>query len=407
MRNNWDCLVIGGGASGFFCAINILMSKPNTKVLILEKTNKTLSKVRVSGGGRCNVTHNLYDPKKMSSNYPRGAQLMKKQLKQFGVKETINWFENAGIPLVTEEDGRMFPLSNSSETIAAFFEEEYRRLGGVLHLKSEVINIEPTEDGYLINCQNSSYQTKTVVLAIGGVAKKRIEPLLIPNSAAVKETLPSLFSMKIKDQELTNLSGISIPNSRVKVSGREWYSGPILVTHWGLSGPSILKMSAFDAEYLNHLQYQSEILIDWTGGINEDKYLSIFNDFVKDSNKSVQNDRLLDIPQRLWEFILLKSEIDGKLKYRDLGKSSRNKLMESLLRMPFHTNGKTTFKEEFVTCGGVCLGELTTNYEFKFIQNFYAIGEVINVDGVTGGFNFQNAWTSAFVAGKSIAQKLS
>ena len=404
--NNWDCLVIGGGASGFFCAINILQSKPSAKVLILEKTNKTLSKVRISGGGRCNVTHDISDPKKMSTHYPRGAQLMKKQLKQFGVIETIDWFNNAGITLVAEEDGRMFPMSNKSETIAAFFEEEYRKLGGVLHLKAEVINITPNDEGYSISCQNSSYLSKSVVFAVGGIAKKRIEPLL-PHSIDIKETLPSLFSMKINDIELTSLSGISIPNSRVKVAGREWYAGPLLITHWGLSGPSILKMSAFDAEYLHQLQYQSEILVDWTGGLNEGKYLSIFSDYAESSMKSIQNERLFNIPQRLWEYILMKSEIDFKLKFRDLSKLKRNKLMESLMRMPFTTNGKTTFKEEFVTCGGVSVNELKANYELKHLKNTYAIGEVINVDGVTGGFNFQNAWTSAYVAGQSIAQKIS
>lgn len=407
MINTWDCLIIGGGASGFFCAINILKSNPDSKVIILEKTSKTLSKVRVSGGGRCNVTHDLSDPKKMSVNYPRGAQLMKKHLRQFGVKETIEWFENEGIPLVTEDDGRMFPLSNTSETIAAFFEEEYRKLGGVLHLKSEVINIDASKDCYSIICQNSSYNSKNVVLAIGGVAKNRIEPLLSPDKIEVKETLPSLFSMKINDNVLTSLSGISTPNSRVKVSGREWYSGPLLITHWGLSGPSILKMSAFEAEFLNHVQYQTEILVDWTGGINEEEYLSLFSNNVNNSLKSIQNERLFDIPQRLWEFILLKSEIDLKLKYRELSKSQRNKMMESLLRMPFNTNGKTTFKEEFVTCGGVSLDELKPNYEFKRVKNIYAIGEVINVDGVTGGFNFQNAWTSAFIASQSIVLKKS
>ena len=406
MTENWDCLVIGGGASGFFCAINILRNKPDAKVIILEKTNKTLSKVRVSGGGRCNVTHDCLDPKTMSGNYPRGSQLMKKQLKQFGVKQTIDWFNNSGIKLVTEADGRMFPISNTSETIAGFFEDEYRRLGGVLHFKVEVKNIMQKSDAFQIITSNIDYLAKSVVIAIGGVTKDKIIPLLKPNLFNIKNTLPSLFSMKINDAELTSLSGVSLPLSRVKVTGRDWYEGPILITHWGLSGPAILKMSAFDAEYLHQNQYQSELLIDWTGGINENNFLSQFNDFSNNSLKSIQNEKIIDIPQRLWEYILMKSEIDLKLKYNQLSKLNRNKLMESLLRMPFKTNGKTTFKEEFVTCGGIALDELNTNYEFTSVGHLYAIGEVIDVDGITGGFNFQNAWSSAFIAAKSIAAQI-
>ncbi len=406
MTESWDCVIIGGGASGFFCAINILRNKPDAKVIILEKTNKTLSKVRVSGGGRCNVTHDCLDPKTMSGNYPRGSQLMKKQLKQFGVKQTIDWFNNSGIKLVTESDGRMFPITNTSETIAVFFEDEFRRLGGVLHFKVEVKDLKQKSDAFQITTSKIEYLAKSVVIAIGGVPKDKIASLIQRNPLKIKDTLPSLFSMKINDTALTSLSGVSIPAGRVKVTGRYWYDGPILITHWGLSGPAILKMSAFDAEYLHQVQYQSDLLIDWTGGMNENNYLLQFNDLANKSLKSIQNEKLIDIPQRLWEFILVKSEIDLKLKYNNLSKLNRNKLMESLLRMPFNTIGKTTFKEEFVTCGGISLKELNSNYEITATSGLYAIGEVINVDGVTGGYNFQNAWTSAFIAAKSISERI-
>lgn len=407
----FDVAIVGAGAAGYFAAINIKLIAPDAKIVILEKTTKTLSKVEVSGGGRCNVTHNEIDPTKLSENYPRGGKFLKSLFRKFGVAETIQWFKEHNVELKTEDDGRMFPVSNTSETIVHLFESLAQKVGIEVWTKTGVVEIslEKNEKHTLQLSNNESIESKFVVLASGGLNKHDSANYLKNFDIQFEKSVPSLFTFNIRNSELNALSGISVKNGKVKIVGlKKSYSGPILVTHWGLSGPAVLKTSSWFASELNEKGYHFDTLISWIDySTEEEAYQELTEILFESPKKQMNNLYLFDLPQRLWLFILAESKIDETKKCIDLKKAEINKLLENLIRMPFTVIGKTTFKEEFVTAGGISLKEIDENeMNLKKYPIIYVAGELLNTDGVTGGFNFQSAWTTAWFAANSIASKL-
>jgi predicted Rossmann fold flavoprotein len=407
----FDVAIVGAGAAGYFAAINIKLNAEDAKIVILEKTSKTLSKVEVSGGGRCNVTHHEFDPTKLSENYPRGGKFLKILFRKFGVQETIQWFKEQNVELKTEDDGRMFPVSNTSETIVHLFESLAQKLGIEVWTKTGVVefSLENNEKHTLQLSNNESIESKFVVLASGGLNKHDSANYLKNFDIQFEKSVPSLFTFNIRNSELNALSGISVKNGKVKIVGlKKSYSGPILVTHWGLSGPAVLKTSSWFASELNEKGYHFDTLISWIDySTEEEAYQELIDILLESPKKQMNNLYLFDLPQRLWLFILAESKIDETKKCIDLKKAEINKLLENLIRMPFTVIGKTTFKEEFVTAGGISLKEIDENeMNLKKYPTIYVAGEMLNIDGVTGGFNFQSAWTTAWFAANSIASKL-
>lgn len=402
----FDLIVIGGGAAGFFGAIQAAEINPGLKVLILEKTSKLLSKVRVSGGGRCNVTHHCFDPIKLSQHYPRGEKQLKNLFKKFQAKETVDWFALKGVKLKTEEDGRMFPVTNNSQTIIECFLEEVQRLNIQIERCCEVIKILADRETFNIVCQNNeSFHSTKVMVTTGGHANSQAYSWLLDLGHTIARPIPSLFTFNDSQKEFKDLMGIAVPDAEVRIAGTKFSEqGPVLITHWGLSGPAVIKLSAWAAEYLNRLNYHFIVLVNWLGAISETELREYLSEHkaLRGKQKVIANP-LFSIPQRLWQRFCELSEIGEKKIWAELPLKNINKLMEFLIRCPFQIKGKTTFKEEFVTCGGVDLNEINLEtMESKKIKNLFFAGEVLNIDGETGGFNFQAAWSTAYVAAKGI-----
>ncbi len=407
-------MVVGAGAAGFFAAINAKAVKPQKRVLIIEKTGKILSKVLVSGGGRCNVTHNETDLAALLTNYPRGKGLLKWTLRKWSVTNTIRWFERHGVALKTEEDGRMFPVTNKSSTIIDCLMQTAQNLGVQWETKTGMELLRPLNGGGF-EVETSSGQlisAKTVILACGGWAKSEQYDFLRELGIEIINPVPSLFTFNVPDTPLKELQGVSVPWGRVKITGMEggtdngWFAGPVLITHWGLSGPAVLKASAFLARNLEEVNYVATALVDWTG-MGEEKARSLFEaDLLMNAAKKIINVNPFGLPKRLWVHILNASAIDEDKTVRDLSKSEKNKILEFAVRTPLNIQGKTTFKEEFVTAGGVATTEVDKDsMESKSIPGLFFAGEILDVDGITGGFNFQAAWSTGYVAGVKAAEK--
>lgn len=408
--NNKRVIVIGAGASGYFAAIRIKELNSNIDVLILEKTSKTLAKLRVSGGGRCNVTHNISSNSHLLDNYPRGRSFLKKIFHHWSVKDTIQWFEGHGVALKTEEDGRMFPTTDSSETIAQLLEWKAKKLGVQLMTNVSVVTIVPLpKDGYYrwqVNSNTSGTEMATdVVMAMGGFPKASQYNMVSTLGIEIVSPVPSLFTFNINDEELNVLHGVSVLNARVKVVGfDDSYHGPLMVTHWGISGPAVLRTSAWAARWMNEKDYSNTVLIAWLN-LNEEEMRQLLLTVISEHSKKMVSNLSIDgIPKRLWDYIVKKSGVESIKVCLDLSKYDFNKLIENMLRMPFETNGKTTFKEEFVTAGGISLEQVNaSSMELKSHPGLYAAGEILDIDGVTGGFNFQAAWSSSAILAKAIA----
>lgn len=409
MVESYDVVVIGGGAAGFFAAIHAADASAN-KVVILEKTSKVLTKVAVSGGGRCNVTHNCDYPAQLIENYPRGGKKLRKSFELFDAKSTRNWFENRGVNLKTEADGRVFPVSDNSQTIVDALWNAAEENGVKVHFKREVSNITVLEDGAfrLSLSNNDSILAAKVIVTTGGFNKVENYQWLKELGLKIAKPIPSLFTFNVPDSHMKDLMGLSVPHATVQIPGTKWKSdGPVLITHWGFSAPAVIKLSAWAAIYLNESQYKFPILINWCGESEQKVRDEIAGMRQNHPLKVVMSNPLFGLPARLWERLCATAEITPIQKYADLPAKKGNKLLENLIRCPFNVSGKTTFKEEFVTCGGVELDEINpTTFEAKRIPGLFLAGEVINVDGVTGGFNFQHAWTSGYLAGKTAAETL-
>jgi predicted Rossmann fold flavoprotein len=405
-------VIVGGGAAGFYCSIRIKELNPHLQVVLLEKTNKTLSKLRVSGGGRCNITHNCFDYSLLSTHYPRGAKFLKKAFRKFGAKEFVDWIQSHGIELKTESDGRMFPVTDNSETIAGFYENYARKLGIEVLKGSSVKGIEQKENVFQINITDqSNLKAKYLVLATGGASDPSKISWLQNLNIQWIDTSPSLFTFNASKElmsSLSALSGISVPNAKIKFVGqKDEFTGPLLITHWGISGPAVLKASAWMSRFLKERNYQHEILISWIGEVKEEEAKQKLADFFSlHSKKKIENAVPFEIPSRLWNFLLTQSQIDTQVTVQSLNNKNFNRLIENLIRLPYQINGKTTFKEEFVTAGGIDLSQLNDETcEFKNIPSLYACGEILDIDGITGGFNFQGAWTTAELVATGITSK--
>lgn len=399
--------IIGAGAAGCFAAANI-QHKDHQQVIIFEKSGKSLQKVKVSGGGRCNLTHACYDVPHLIERYPRGKQLLRKTLYRFGPKETINWFESKGIQIKEEHDGRMFPISDDSQTIIQCLERELRNNQVHIQYNSSVERIEKREDGFYIEFTNQkSFTADKVLIATGGFSKVEQYNWLIALGHSVESPVPSLFTFNLPKHPITELMGVVVPDTTVKIAGTKISEfGPLLITHWGFSGPAVLKTSAWAARELAIRNYQFTIVINWLNKITEDELRKEFSEIRKLNGKQlVCNKNPFQLPKRFWEYQLWKNKIDEEVKWGELPASKQNLLIESLMSDRYEVNGKTTFKEEFVTCGGIKLSEINpTTMESRLVPGLFFAGEILDVDGVTGGFNFQHAWSSAFIAAEFLSQ---
>ena len=403
MKNKKTILVIGGGASGFFAAINAAVNFPEAKIIILEKSNKILSKVKVSGGGRCNVTHQCFENNELIKNYPRGEKELRQVFSQFSVHDTIDWFLKRGVKLKVEQDGRMFPESNSSDTIINCFLTEVQKLRVDVNLSEEVLSIEKAENDLLqVKTTKQTYYADAIICSIGGHNQINNYQFLKQCGHTIDELIPSLFTLNLPQSHIKQLMGLSVKSGTVKVIGtKHQYTGPVLITHWGLSGPAVLKLSAFAAYDFHKLNYQAGISVNWTGTLNEEELKEELS-LNLGSKGLVVNTPLYDIPKRLWEYLILRADINLSKPWIELGKKQLNKLAQVLGNDVYDMHGKTTFKEEFVTSGGINLKEVNfKTMESKLVPHLFFCGEVLNIDGITGGFNFQNAWSTAWIAGKN------
>jgi predicted Rossmann fold flavoprotein len=400
-------VVIGGGAAGFFCAVNAARMNPNLHVIILEKTNKLLSKVKVSGGGRCNVTHALFDIIEMSKRYPRGQNFVKKTFHQFFTTDTIEWFKATGVGLKAEKDGRMFPVTNSSQTIIDCLMNEANSYGVEVRMNLGAKELKIQNEKSKIELGNGNIlESDFVCVACGGYPKTSMFQWLQNLGHSISEPVPSLFTFNLPKHPITQLMGVSVEKARVKIEGSKLIEeGPILITHWGLSGPAVLRLSAWGARELAIMSYEFKVHINWLPQFNEQSLKEQFQNFrLSSSSKKIINHNFGFLPNRLWQFLLEQSGINSEIRFADLSSKVENILIKNLVDYIVEVKGKTTFKEEFVTAGGVNLSEVDANTMMsKKLPNLFFAGEILDVDGITGGFNFQHAWTSGWIAAKTIA----
>lgn len=397
MNQNFDIIIVGGGAAGFFTAINIVEKNPKLKVAILERGSEVLSKVRVSGGGRCNVTHACFEPNELVKFYPRGEKELRGPFHQFCSGDTVEWFEKHGVELKIEDDGRMFPVSNSSQTIIDCFIQATRKLGITVLTGQSVQSIFKKDNFWKIETQTENYITQKLVLATG--SNPKIWEMLHTQGHAIVNPVPSLFTFNIKDSRIKELPGVSAIVS-VKVKDTKLTStGPLLITHWGMSGPAILKLSAWGARILFEKNYQFTIFVNWLNDLDTEDAEKILKELKQEhAKKTVSKKSPFDFPNRLWESLVLASNIQEETKWADLSKIQLQNLANQLTNSSFNVNGKSTFKEEFVTAGGIDLKEINfKTMESKLHENLFFAGEIVNIDAITGGFNFQNAWTTGFI----------
>lgn len=380
---------------------------PALKVTIIEKSNKLLSKVKVSGGGRCNVTHGCFDIAEMSKKYPRGGNFVKKTFHQFFTGDTIKWFEERGVRLKTEADGRMFPVTDLSQTIIDCLVKEANRYRVQIIMRSEVSGLK--YEGNRFRVQLSDHRLLTsdyVCIACGGYPKSSMFDWLLESGHTIEEPVPSLFTFNMPSHPITRLMGVSVDNVKVKITGTKLdETGPVLITHWGLSGPVILRLSAWGARELKARNWEFDILINWLPDFNEYMLREKFQNLRSThASQMVMSKNVSGLSQRLWEFLVGQSDINTGTRWADMTAKQQNRLINNLCACELSVKGKTTFKEEFVTAGGIRLSEVDANTMMsKKIQDLFFAGEVLDVDGVTGGFNFQHAWTSGFIAAKNIA----
>lgn len=401
-----DVIIIGGGAAGFFAAINAAEANPELKIVILERGKDVLTKVKISGGGRCNVTHAEFLPKELTQNYPRGEKELLGPFHTFMTGDTIDWFEKRGVELKIEEDGRIFPVSNSSQTIIDCFQFETKKFGVEVLLNQSVKHIQKEDSHYLISTGSDTFSANKIVIATG--SNPKIWKLLEGLGHTIIPAVPSLFTFNIKDSRIADLPGLST-NASVKVlDGRRKTllesSGPLLITHWGMSGPAILKLSAWGARVLEPLKYQFKIEVNWLDTYSEEEILEALKSLKLNYGKqTLLKYAQFDLPKRLWQSLLKAAGISESLTWAEATRENLQNIANQLTASVFEVNGKSTFKEEFVTAGGVDLTEVNfKTFESRICKNLFFAGEVLNIDAITGGFNFQNAWTSGYIVARNL-----
>jgi len=404
-------VVIGGGAAGFFSAIQIAELHPDWAIQILEKSTKILSKVKVSGGGRCNVTHACPDVETLLTKYPRGNRFLKKAFYQFATKNTIQWFAHNGVALHTEKDGRMFPTTNNAETIIECLLQKVNKYKIQVLLNHEVVDIvknkQSTHDSFILTMANDkSIEADAICIATGGMLKTNSFKWLTNFGHTIVDPVPSLFTFNTTDKSITSLMGVAVDNASIQwVGNKHMEQGPLLITHWGMSGPAAIKLSAWCAREMAACNYEGSIAINWVPNYTEQslrmEWINLRLDFGK---REMGSRNPFNLPSRLWQYFLQQANINTTLKWADLKTAQQQILIQQLVRTTLPIKGKTTFKEEFVTCGGVELSEIdASTMESKMIPGLHFAGEMMDVDGITGGFNFQHAWTSGWIAAQHIA----
>lgn len=397
--------IIGGGAAGFFTAINVKESHPKAHVVIYEKSQKVLAKVKVSGGGRCNVTNGTQSIKDLCDGYPRGGKKLKKPFHVFNTKDTWKWFETKGVDLYTQDDGRVFPISNDSQTIIDCLMKEIKSKGIQLKMGTGISQILPKENHLELHFikETQARVFDKVIIATGGSPKLSGFDWLSELGHRIQKPVPSLFTFNMPKNPVTQLMGVAVDNASVRIQGTKLKtSGPLLITHWGMSGPAILKCSAFGARILSEMGYQFTAQINWTDEEGEAAIQTRCSDFINQHpKKKLVNLSPISVPERLWVFLIEKSELDPDKLWGEIGKKGKNKLVNTICNDAYEVKGKTTFKEEFVTCGGVSLDDVNmSTMESKIVPGLYFAGEIMDIDGITGGYNFQAAWTTGHIAGK-------
>ena len=404
--NQQTLIVTGGGAAGFFCAVNAARMHPELKVMIIEKTSKLLSKVKVSGGGRCNVTHHCYEIPELLKKYPRGQNFLKKALHHFYTKDTVDWFTERDVPLKAEADGRMFPVANSSEAIIECLIREANKYGVSIILNQEIVSIDKQNAGFLLTAANQKqYTADYICIASGGYPKSAQFNWLLQTGHTIAPPLPSLFTFNIPDHAIRLLMGVSVTDITIKVTGTKLQeSGPLLITHWGISGPAVLKLSAWGARDLGNLGYHFKVSVNWLGKVKENDLRQEWPELrQRYATHKMHQKNPFELPSRLWVYLLKESFIEDTARWAELSSKQQNLLIRNLTGQELEVKGKTTFKEEFVTCGGINTGEVDANtMQSKIVPGLFFAGEVLDIDGITGGFNFQNAWTTGWIAAKAI-----
>ena len=402
MNQNFNIIIVGGGAAGFFTAINIVEKNPKLKVAILERGTEVLNKVRISGGGRCNVTHACFEPNELVKFYPRGEKELRGPFHQFCSGDTIEWFEKHGVELKIEADGRIFPVSNSSQTIIDCFLKATQKLGITVLTGQSVQSIFKKDSLWKVETQTENYLAEKLILATG--SNPKVWEMLQNFGHAIVSPVPSLFTFNIKDSRIKELPGVAA-HVTVKVKDTKLSStGPLLITHWGMSGPAILKLSAWGARILHDKNYQFTIFVNWLNDAETADVEKMLKELKQEhAKKSVSKKSPFELTNRLWESLVIGSGIEVETKWADLSKIQLQNLVNQLTNGTFQINGKSTFKEEFVTAGGIDLKEINfKTMESKIHPNLYFAGEIVNIDAITGGFNFQNAWTSGFIVANAV-----
>jgi predicted Rossmann fold flavoprotein len=398
-----DVIIIGGGAAGFFAAVNIAEKHPDKSITILEKGKELLRKVKVSGGGRCNVTHACFEPKPLSKFYPRGERELIGPFHQFCSGDTVEWFSKRGIPLKIEDDGRIFPESDSSETIIQCFLREAKKYGIKIVTETRVDELKSKEDGWSVKTNKGVFHAEKIIYSTGSsdkswsIIEKLGHQLVTP--------VPSLFTFNIQDSRIAELPGVSVPLAKVTIEGKKLSTeGPLLITHWGLSGPGILRLSAWGARLLSEINYHFNLIVNWIPPHTHEEIIQLFGEYRQiHAKKKISANPLFQLPKRLWASLLHASAIDEDTNWADISKKQVQKLANELVSCNFQVKGKSTFKEEFVTAGGVELSEVNLKtFESKHFPGLYFAGEVLNIDAITGGFNFQAAWTGGWVISENI-----
>lgn len=398
--------IIGGGAAGFFSAITAKENYPDAEVIIFEKSKKLLSKVKISGGGRCNLTNACSSTKELVDAYPRGRKELKKAFKIFNHKDTMDWFESRAVPLVIQTDNCVFPVSQNSQSIIDCFLREAKKSGVKIKMGKGVKEIIPIDDKLELHFLGDDVEPiifDKVIVATGGSPIRKGFKWIEDLDHIIENPVPSLFTFNMPDESITGLMGIVVENTLFGIQGTKLKAvGPVLITHWGMSGPAVLKLSAFGARLLNEKMYDFKIQVNWVNEQNNNLVVDILKDIIEEyPNKLLSNFRPYSLPSRLWLYLLEKSNLSEKKKWCELGKKGINKLVSVLTNDVYSVKGKTTFKEEFVTCGGVSLDSVDFNtMQSRVCKNLYFAGEILDIDGITGGYNLQAAWTTAFIAGQ-------
>ncbi len=407
ITTKWDVVIAGGGPAGFFAAIRCAELNPKLRVLILEKSSQTLGKVLISGGGRCNVTHACFDPAQLISYYPRGGMALRGAFTRFQPLDTVKWFETHGVKLKAEADNRMFPITDSAKTIADILNFEAKNAGVKVHIGATLQKVEKSpRGGFKLEVRKGGevlpIQTKKLLIATGSDSKTR--EIVKSLGHSIEEPVPSLFTFNVKDKRIDGLAGVAVENVTLKMDSIT-QSGPMLITHWGLSGPAVLRLSAWGARILHDKKYASTLTVNWLGDYKLDAALEILQrnkDWHENARKKIlAQPAFSQIPIRLWKQL---AQFIGDKNWGDISKTELRKLAEELTAGQFKITGKGQFKEEFVTCGGVNLDEVDfKTMQSRIVEDLFFAGEVLDIDGITGGFNFQSSWTTGWLAGNTMS----